>query len=82
MSKGSNLVAALDGEVAIGRGTPGRLRVHELFGDRPEVIEAIIRARRDRKLSYGHIAETLNRDPDIHISEGAVKSFLKREGIS
>lgn len=82
MVKRKSLVEALDGETAIGRGSPGKLRVKELFGDRPEVIEAIIRARRDRRLSYAHIADTLNQEPGISISEGAVKLFLRREGVS
>lgn len=78
-AKSDPLAVALD-LVERGRngGTEGR--VVALFGDRPDVLDAIRRARLDRKLSYAQIAKVLSADGEP-ISEGAVKSWLSRQGI-
>lgn len=56
--------------------------VERIFGDRPEVLEAIKSARRDRKLSYQTIATTLSTEADISISDGAVRNWLSKNGIT
>jgi hypothetical protein len=56
-----------------------RPKVVVLFGDQPEVLEAIREARR-RKCSFVQIAKTLS-TPDNPISETAVKSWLAMQGI-
>lgn len=50
-----------------------------LFGDQPDVLEAIREARR-RRCSYAQIAKTLS-SPDAAVSESAVKSWLQAQGI-
>jgi hypothetical protein len=56
-----------------------RPKVVVLFGDQPEVLEAIREARR-RKCSFVQIAKTLS-TPDNPISETAIKSWLTSQGI-
>lgn len=65
----------------INKTTQSQLKVDVLFGDRPQVQESIIRARTERKLSYGDIAKALSADPTIQISDGAIKSWLDQKGI-
>jgi CTP:molybdopterin cytidylyltransferase MocA len=50
-----------------------------MFGDQPEVLEAIRQARA-RRCSYSQIAKTLT-TPNAPISETAIKSWLDAEGI-
>jgi DNA-binding MurR/RpiR family transcriptional regulator len=54
-------------------------KVIALFGNQPEVLEAIREARR-RKCSYVQIAKTLS-TPENPISETAIKSWLTSQGI-
>ena len=54
-------------------------KVLALFGDQPEVLEAI-KAARLRKCSYSQIAKTLS-TVDNPISESAIKSWLGMQGI-
>jgi DNA-binding MurR/RpiR family transcriptional regulator len=54
-------------------------KVIALFGNQPEVLEAIREARR-RKCSYVQIAKTLT-TPEAPISETAIKSWLTSQGI-
>jgi hypothetical protein len=75
------LAAGLDGLASSGTGGSGP-RVLVLFGDRPEVLESIRRARRDRKLSYAAIAKFLTVNGEQHISAGAVQKWLDKEGIT
>jgi ribosome-binding protein aMBF1 (putative translation factor) len=57
------------------------MKVLEIFGDSPDVLEAIKTARRDRRLSYRSIAEVLNKS-GVVVSEGAVQNYLRSQGIS
>lgn len=57
-------------------------KIDRLFADRPEVQASIIKARTERKLSFQQIAQVLSTDPDVSISDGAVKGWLNRNGIS
>lgn len=77
--KSDPLAVALD---MIERGATGGTqgKIVALFGDRPDVLDAIVRARRDRKLSYQQIAKVLSADGEP-ISAGAVQSWLSRQGI-
>jgi len=54
-------------------------KVIALFGNQPEVLEAI-KAARLRKCSYVQIAKTLT-TPENPISETAIKSWLTSQGI-
>jgi hypothetical protein len=54
-------------------------KVLVMFGDQPEVLEAI-KAARARRCSYNQIAKTLT-TPNAPISETAIKSWLDAEGI-
>lgn len=56
------------------------LRVEQLFADRPEVLASIIRARRERGLSFGQIAEALSTE-DATITAGPVQKWLERQGV-
>lgn len=57
-----------------------RLKVEQLFGDRPEVIEAIISARRDRKLGYQTIAKLISKaEPHNAIGADAIENFLRQK---
>jgi hypothetical protein len=72
------LAAALDATQGAVKGN----KIDGYFSDRPEVLEAIKRARKDRKLSYAVIANTLSTEADVYVSEGAVKTWLSRNGIA
>lgn len=78
MAKDS-LAAALDAVAEPGVGGKG-LKVLVLFGDRPDVLEAIIRARRDRRLSFAQIATVLS-DEGKSVSSAAVAKWLAAEGV-
>jgi hypothetical protein len=58
------------------------LKVDMEFGDRPEVLESILNARRDRGLSFRLIAEVLSEDLGDPISSTAVQSWCRRRGVS
>lgn len=55
-------------------------RVMFLYGDRPEVLDAIRRARLERKLSFSQIARVLSSEGN-KISDGAVQTWLRSQGI-
>jgi hypothetical protein len=57
------------------------MKVLEIFGDSPEVLEAIKTARRDRRLSYRLISEVLSQNGTM-VSEGAVQNYLRSQGIT
>lgn len=80
MGKPDPLAAALD---AVAEPTNGGTtsRVEFLFGNRPDVLASIERARRDRKLSYRQIAKVLSAD-GASISEGAIQGWLNKRGIN
>jgi hypothetical protein len=75
------LAAGLDEVVPSGAGGAG-LRIVNLFGDQPEVLDAIRRARRDRKLSFAAIAKFLTVNGDHPVSSAAVQTWLAKEGIA
>lgn len=75
------LVEALDQAEPIGS-TGQMQKVDAYFENRPEVKEAIRRARVERKLSFKQIALILSKDPNVQIGEGSVKNWLQRQGIS
>jgi hypothetical protein len=81
MTKAKNPLAA--GLTAL---TPTRggvkLRVLELWGDEPEVLEAIRVARRDNGLSYNAIARYLTSKSGHHITANPVQKWLNEEGIA
>jgi hypothetical protein len=74
------IAAALDA-VASPSGSGQTPKVEMLFGDRPAVLEAIKRARRDRQLSYQQIATALCVEDGVTLSSSAVKNWLSRQGI-
>ena len=51
-----------------------------MFGDQPDVLDAI-KAARARRCSYSQIAKTLT-TVDAPISETAIKSWLDAEGVA
>lgn len=55
--------------------------IEVLFGNRPQVKESIINARK-RRLSFNEIATALNKDPDVKVSGDIVSKWLKKQGIS
>ena len=54
-------------------------KVDYLFGDKPDVIEAIIEARK-RRCSFRQIAMALSTE-DQTVSPGAVQNWLAAKGI-
>lgn len=79
MSKIDPIAAALDAAKPIGNAS-NRPRMLVLFGDRPDVLDAVRRARRDRHLSTAQIARLIS-TPGATIGESAVKTWLALEGI-
>lgn len=73
----STLVTALDSLRPQSGGTTPK--VITLFGDQPQVLEAI-KAARLRKCSFVQIAKTLS-TPEAPISESAIKTWLHMQGI-
>lgn len=57
-----------------------QMRIPMLFGDRPDILDAIRSARRDRKASWQSIADLLSRHGH-RISATAVRNWLVSEGI-
>jgi hypothetical protein len=61
---------------------PGvKLRIDVLYGDQPDVQDAIRIARLEKRLSYRRIADVLSRG-DEQISPNAVQNWLRAQGIS
>lgn len=56
-------------------------KVEAVFGDRPEVLESIRRARSERGVSFEQIALILSEEGH-RISAGAVRNWLRGEGIN
>jgi hypothetical protein len=52
----------------------------ELFGDQPDVLDAIVQARVERGLSFRVIAGVLSKSGE-QISEGAVQNYLRSRGF-
>jgi hypothetical protein len=64
------------------RGGFGQLRVITLYGHRPAVLEQIKVARRDKRMSWASIAETMTlADPGNPISAAAIQKWCRQEGI-
>lgn len=78
-TKKDPLASALDEALPIG--TPKTSKVDQYFADRPEVLESIIKARTERKLSYKQIAKVLSSEDGVQIGEGSVKNWLQAKGI-
>jgi hypothetical protein len=55
-------------------------KIPQLFADRPDVLEGIRQARR-RGVSPRSIAQALSSD-GIYVSEGAVRGWLNKQGIT
>lgn len=59
-----------------------KLKVDVLFGDRPDVLTAIKKARVERKLGFQTIARLISAaEPKNSISDTAVENWLKAQGI-
>jgi hypothetical protein len=54
-------------------------KIVRLFADQPEVLEAIIEARK-RRCSFAQIAKAIT-TPENLVSDNAVKTFLTSRGI-
>jgi non-ribosomal peptide synthetase component E (peptide arylation enzyme) len=54
-------------------------KIDQLFGDRPEVLEAIAVAYRDKKLSARSIADILSTEQPI--GKNSVENWLKKQGL-
>lgn len=80
MVKSDPLAAALDAAHDEHRHT-NRSKIEILFGERPEVLDSIRRARRERKLSYAQIARVLTRESGTRITDGVVSGWLATQGI-
>lgn len=78
--KTSELVAALDSAIGTTLGTHV-YKIDGYYGDQPDVIDAVIRARQ-RGNSYAALARILtNPEKGIIIRSGAVKSWLESRNI-
>ena len=73
-----DLVAELNNATPLRDGRT--LKIVELFGDQPEVLDAIVKARTERGLSYRVIAEVLSKG-EHEVSDGAVQNYLRARGI-
>jgi len=56
-------------------------RVDQLFGDQPDVLEAIIVARRDKKLTFAQISKILAAGSKEYISAGSVSGWCAKQGV-
>ena len=88
MSDESIVAALSDQKPPKGSTTHSSGKVEQLFGDRPAVLEAIVAAKRDQRLSYAHIAGTLTKmlqqEPetaDAYVSRSAVQTYLNKKGL-
>jgi hypothetical protein len=74
------LTAALDAlEMSGDNGK--RMKIDVLFGDRPDVLDSIRRARRDRRVTFVEIAKKLSAAAPIEVGATAVASWLHSQGI-
>jgi hypothetical protein len=74
------LTAALDAlEMSGDNGK--RMKIDVLFGDRPDVLDSIRRARRDRGTTFVQIARTLSAASPMKVNEKAVAGWLRSQGI-
>jgi hypothetical protein len=80
-TKTDPLAEALDA-MTTGTALGARSKIDVYFGDRPQVIDAIIRARVERKLSFKQIALKLSEDPNVSLTEGSVSAWLNKRGIT
>lgn len=71
------LLQALNSLVPLGGGSG--MKVMLLFGDQPDVLDAIVEARK-RRCSFVQIAKAIS-TPDAPISDAAVKKFLMSRGV-
>jgi|694.fasta_scaffold07683_5 hypothetical protein len=71
------LVDALDSELAQ---KDNVLKIDRLFGDQPDVLDAIRRARA-RGVSASSIARLLSTD-EVPVSESSVRTWLQRNPLS
>lgn len=69
------------GQVERGRSGGRELKVIQEYGDRPQVIEAIVAMRRDRKLSCDDISAKIYELDGTYISSGALRTFLLKRGV-
>lgn len=66
--------------LSAGRGTGGAPhKIETLFGDQPDVLDAI-RTARLNGASIGEIARILSERGEV-ISEGAVRNWLRSQGV-
>ena len=56
------------------------MKIVEVFGDQPEVLDAIVAARTERGLSFQVIADVISKTGHT-ISDGAVQNFLRSRGV-
>lgn len=80
-SKKDPLAIALDASLPRNHGNT-TTKVDHYFGDRPDVLDSIRRARQERHLSYKTIAQVLSQEDGVHLSDGAVKNWLSKQGIA
>lgn len=73
------LAALLDETKSLGH-TGKKTRIEMLYGDRPDVLDAIRRARAERRLSFRQISQVLSSEGES-ISEGSVQKWLRSQGI-
>jgi hypothetical protein len=57
-----------------------QMKIMELFGNQPDVLDAIVQARVERGLSFRVIAGVLSKSGE-QISEGAVQNYLRSRGF-
>jgi hypothetical protein len=63
--------------------TPGQgLLLEKLYGDRPEVLEAVVAARRVNGASWQQIALLLSEDQGRQVSITAVRNYCQRNGAT
>jgi hypothetical protein len=68
---------------ALPAGKPGGMsKVDVMFGDQPDVLEAIRVARQDRHLGFSSIAAYLTREGGEQIGDTAIKRWLNGQGIA
>lgn len=56
-------------------------KIEKLFGERPQVLDSIVRARVDRKLSFQHISDLLSSEGES-VSPESVKNWLRKKNIT
>jgi hypothetical protein len=75
------LAQALDGAA---KGTAGGAtqKVLQLFGDRPEALQSILRARSEKKLSWAQISKIIVATENVYISPGALQNWCLKQGVT